>query len=150
MHPYQSAVINVSGKVVGMLGKVHPNVSSDDVFVAEINLDKLFMMKTGKMKYREVNKYPAIKKDLAFIVDKNVIASDIVKTIKKSGGKNLTSINIFDLYQGKNIDADKKSIAFSLTFEDYTKTLTDDEVMVMFDKIIKDVEKKYKAELRDK
>ena len=150
MHPYQSAVINVSGKVVGMLGKVHPNVSSDDVFVAEINLDKLFMMKTGKMKYREVNKYPAIKKDLAFIVDKNVIASDIVKTIKKSGGKNLTSINIFDLYQGKNIDDDKKSIAFSLTFEDYTKTLTDDEVMVMFDKIIKDVEKKYKAELRDK
>ena len=72
-----------------------------------------------------------------------------MKTIKKAGGKSLTNIQVFDVYRGKNIDEDKKSIAFSLTFEDYTKTLTDEEVTVSFEKVIKEVENKYKATLRD-
>ena len=72
-----------------------------------------------------------------------------MKTIKKAGGKSLTNIEVFDVYRGKNIDEDKKSIAFSLTFEDYTKTLTDEEVTVSFEKVIKEVENKYKATLRD-
>lgn len=148
-HPGQSAYINVSGKIVGIIGKLHPNVCGDNVYTVEINLDKLLKIRTGKIKYKEFNKYPNIKKDFAVILDKNIMASDIIKTIKKSGGKNLTNIEVFDVYVGKNIEDNKKSIAFSLTFEDYTKTLTDGEVMVLFDKIIKEVENKYKAVLRD-
>ncbi|MEE3343232.1 MAG: phenylalanine--tRNA ligase subunit beta [Bacilli bacterium] len=149
-HPYQSAYINLNGEDIGIIGKLHPNVVKDDVYVAEINLSKLSKYKVSKIKYREINKYPSIKKDLAFIVDKDIPAEDISKTIKKAGGKNLTNIEIFDLYIGDKIDSNKKSIAFSLTFEDTKKTLTDEEVMDIFNKIIKDVEKKHKAILRDK
>ena len=148
-HPGQSAYINVNGKVVGIIGKLHPNEVSDDVFVAEINLDELYQNKVGKIKYKEYNKYPSITKDFAVILDKNISSEDIMSTIKKAGGKSLTNIEVFDVYVGKNIDEDKKSIAFSLTFEDYTKTLTDEEVTEVFNKIIKEVEKKYNATLRN-
>ena len=70
--------------------------------------------------------------------------------IKKSGGRLLTNIDIFDVYVGENIASDEKSIAYSLTFNDPTRTLSDDEVMEVFNKIIKDVEEKCKAKLRDK
>ena len=148
-HPGQSAYIEVSGKRVGIIGKLHPNVVDDDVFVAEISLDKLLQNKTGKNKYKELNKFPSIKKDFAVILDQNVLAEDIIKVIKKAGGKKLTDVKVFDVYVGKNIDEDKKSIAFSLTFEDYTKTLTDEEVTLLFEKVIQAVTEKYEAVLRD-
>ena len=148
-HPGQSANIIVAGKTVGIMGKLHPNVVSDDVFVVEINLDMLFKNIVGKIKYKELNKYPTINKDFAVIIDKDITASEIMKVIKKAGGKTLTNIEVFDVYVGKNIEEGKKSIAFSLTFEDYTKTLTDEEVMVCFNKVIKEVESKYKAILRN-
>ena len=67
----------------------------------------------------------------------------------KAGGKTLTNIEVFDVYVGKNIEEGKRSIAFSLTFEDYSKTLTDEEVMNSFNKVIKEVENKYNATLRN-
>lgn len=148
-HPGQTANINVAGKIVGIMGKLHPNTCKDDVYVAEINLDKLLENIAGRIKYKELNKYPNIKKDFAVILDKDIQASEIMKTIKKKGGKVLTNIEVFDVYVGTNIPTDKKSIAFTLTFEDYTKTLTDEEVTTIFEQIIQEVEKKYKAVLRD-
>ena len=76
-------------------------------------------------------------------------AANATKEIKKSGGKLVTNIEIFDVYEGINIGINNKSIAFKVTFEDYTKTLTDEEVMVVFNKIISDVENKFKAKLRN-
>ena len=73
-----------------------------------------------------------------------------MKVIKKAGGKTLTNIEVFDVYVGKNIEEGKRSIAFSLTFEDYSKTLTDEEVMPLFEKIIDGVTKKFNCEIRDK
>lgn len=148
-HPGQTASIVVAGKVVGIMGKLHPNTCTDEVYVVEINLDMLLKNKVGTIKYKELNKYPTINKDLAFIVDKNLTASELMKTIKKAGGKHLTNIEVFDVYAGKNIADNKKSIAFSLTFEDYAKTLTDEEVTTIFNKIIQEVITKHKAILRD-
>lgn len=148
-HPGQTASIVVAGKTIGIMGKLHPNICAYDVYAVEINLDMLFKNKVGTIKYKELNKYPTINKDLAFIVDKNLTASDLMKTIKKAGGKHLTNIEVFDVYAGKNIADTKKSIAFSLTFEDYTKTLTDEEVTTIFNKIIQEVISKHKAILRD-
>ena len=113
-------------------------------------MTKLYSYTVKPLKYKEASKYPSIKKDLAFIIDKDIPAEDLIKTIKKSGGKYLTNIEVFDLYIGDKIDPNKKSIAFALNFEDTKKTLTDEEVMEIFNKIIKDVEKKHKATLRDK
>ena len=148
MHPGQSAYINVNGTNVGIIGKVHPNVTMDDVFVLEINLDELFKKRVGKMKYKEVSKFPSVKKDVAFVVDKALTSQEIEKAIKNGGGSILTNIEIFDVYTGVGIGLDKKSMAYSLTFSDNKKTLTDDEVNSLMDKIIDTVSKKCGAELR--
>ena len=148
MHPGQSAYINVNGTNVGIIGKIHPNVTKDDVFVLEINLDELFKKKVGKMKYKEISKFPNVKKDVAFIVAKNLESKDIEKVIKNAGGSLLTDIEVFDVYTGSNVPEGKKSIAYSLTFADSKKTLTDEEVNNLLNKVIDSVCKKCIAEIR--
>jgi phenylalanyl-tRNA synthetase beta chain len=146
-HPGQVAEINVNGKIVGILGKLHPSIEKNDVYVMEINLDTLLDIKTGKMKFREISIYPTIKQDIALVVDKNVSADDIMKTIKKAAGNLLVKQEMFDMYQNAAL-GDKKSVAFSLTFGSNDKTLTDDEINPVMEKIIKALESNLKAELR--
>lgn len=148
MHPGQSAMINVNGSNIGMIGKIHPSVTKDDVYVLEINLDELFTKKVGKMKYKEFSKFPSSNKDIALVVDKKSVSKDIEKVIKSAGGSLLTNIEVFDVYTGVGVGIDKKSIAYSLTFSDMKKTLTDEEINGLMDKIIDAVSKKCGAELR--
>ena len=149
LHPGVSALINVQGNNLGIIGKLHPNVSKKDIYVFEIDLDKLLSLHPSRMSYKDIQKYPAIIKDIAFIVDKNMYSIDIEKVIKKTGGKLLTNIEVFDVYVGENVGSNEKSIAYTLTFQDPSKTLTDEEVMELFNKIIKEVETKCNAKLRD-
>ncbi len=148
MHPGQTAEISVNNDIVGIVGKVHPAVEKEDVYVLEINLDKLLSKKTGKMKFKEISKYPEISKDLAILVDKNITSEEIAKLIKKSAGSLLTNIEIFDVYEGKNIPKDKRSIAYSLSFGTTSRTLTDEEVNNIMNKIIENLQNKIGAELR--
>ena len=148
IHPGQSAMINVNGSNIGMIGKIHPSVTKDDVYVLEINLDELFTKKVGKMKYKEFSKFPSINKDIALVVDKKSVSKDIEKVIKSAGGSLLTNIEVFDVYTGVGVGIDKKSIAYSLTFSNMKKTLTDEEINGLMDKIIDAVSKKCSAELR--
>ena len=150
LHPGQSANIIVNGVNVGIIGKLHPSVTKDDIYVIEINLEKLFLFKVKGMQYKELSKYPSISKDMAFIVKKDVMASSVMDVIKKACGKLLVDISIFDVYQGENLSSDEKSLAFNLTFQDQNKTLSDEEVMNLFNKAIKDVETKVHGILRDK
>ena len=150
IHPKINSEIVVSGKPVGYFGKLHPSISKEDMYVCEISLTKLIENKSGDVKYKELNKYPKVEKDLAFIVDESIESFEIQKEIKKSGGKLLTNVVVFDIYRGENISDGKKSIAYNLTFEDFTKTLTEEEVMQAFNNIIKSVETKFNASLRDK
>ena len=114
----------------------------------EIDLDKLLAKKVGKMKYKELSKFPVVKKDLAIVVDKNVIAQELLKTIKNNGGKLLQETEIFDVYEGKGIEENKKSIAFSLTLGASDRTLKDEEINECIEKIIKGLETKNGAMLR--
>ena len=148
MHPGQTAIISVNADTVGIMGKLHPEVSKENVYVMEINLSKLLAKKVGKMKYKEISKFPSIKKDVAFIVDRSVDSAIIEKQIKESAGNLLTNIEVFDVYTGEHIEKTKKSIAYSLTFSDSNKTLTDDEVTGIFNKVISDIEIKLGAEIR--
>ena len=150
MHPTKSAYINVSGKVVGLFGQVHPNINKNEIYVMEINLDALFENKTGKIKYKEICKFPGISKDVAFVLPKDTSNEGIISSIKQGGGKLLKDIKLFDYYEGDKIDSDKKSLAYNLYFESSEKTLTDEEVMPIFNKIIETVVKKHNAILRDK
>lgn len=149
MHPGISAKILIDREEVGIIGRVHPNVEKDDVYVCEISMTKLYGKDVKPIKYKESNKYPYITKDLAFIVDKNITNDIITETIKKAGGRLLTNIEVFDIYTGTGISESEKSIAYSLKFEDQSRTLTDEEVMEVFNKIINEVETKLNAKVRN-
>ena len=140
-HPYQTAQISVNNDVVGIIGKLHPNCTKDNVYVLEINLDKLLEKKTGKMKYKEISKFPSVKKDLAVVIDKDITSEEIAKQIKKLAGNLLLGSKIFDVYTGENIEENKKSIAYSLEFGAADRTLTDDEINAILEKIIAGLEK---------
>ena len=140
-HPYQTAQISVNNDIVGIIGKLHPNCTKDNVYVLEINLDKLLEKKTGKMKYKEISKFPSVKKDLAVVIDKDITSEEIAKQIKKLAGNLLLGSKIFDVYTGENIEKNKKSIAYSLEFGAADRTLTDDEINAILEKIIAGLEK---------
>ena len=140
-HPGQTAEISVNNDIVGIIGRIHPEIEKENVFVMEINLDKLLAKRVGKMKFKEISKFPVIKKDLSILTDKNISSLDLANKIKKSAGKLLIDINVFDLYEGKNIDENKKSLAYSLTFGDNNRTLNDDEINAVMDKVIANLEK---------
>lgn len=147
-HPGQTAEISVNADTVGIIGKLHPSICKEAVYVFEINLDKLLSKRVGNLKYKEISKFPNIKKDVAFVMNKDVQSKQIETTIKKAGGNLLTNIEVFDIYTGENVGENEKSIAYALTFNDSKKTLTDEEVNSIFEKIITTVESKCGVKLR--
>ena len=148
LHPGVSASILLDGEMLGIIGRVHPNTLKDEVYIFELSLNKL-MRKVKPIKFKEPVKYPSIQKDVAFLIDRSINASEIEKMIKKSSSRLLKDISVFDVYLGDNIASDKKSIAFKLTYLDDAKTLTDEEVMNDFHQMIEKVTKEFNCEIRD-
>lgn len=149
LHPGVSANILLDRKKIGILGRVHPSINKDEIYVFELSLNAL-MSKIKPLKYREAPKYPGMERDMAFILDKDVTAGEVMTTIKKAGGRLLDSVTVFDVYTGENVADDKKSIAFTVNFMDSSRTLTEEEVMTVFNNIIDKVVSVHGAELRDK
>ena len=149
LHPGISADIILDRKKIGIIGRVHPQILKDEVYVFELSLQAL-MSKIKPIKYKEAPKYPITTKDLAFILDKDIQAKTVENSIKKIGGRLLDDIKVFDVYEGENVGKNKKSIAYSLTFMDPNRTLEEKEVMEIFNKIISQITSEYHCELRDK
>ena len=148
LHPGISADIYLDKKKVGFFGRIHPIISKDEIYVLELSIDELDI-KTKPLKFKAASKLPNMKKDIAFVMPMSMKNEDVMKEIKRAGGRLLTDISVFDLYVGENIGEGNKSIAYSLTFEDSSRTLTDEEVMEVFNNIIKSVETKLDIKLRD-
>lgn len=146
-HKGVSAKITIDNTCIGYIGKVHPNITKKDIYVLEINLDTLYNIKIKDIKFKEVPKYPSVIKDLAFILDNNILAGDVITTIERCS-KIVSNVTVFDVFN--NIEPNKKSVAFKITFQDSTKTLTEKEVLDVFNKIIDKIEKEYNAVLRKK
>lgn len=149
-HQGRSAGIYIDRELVGYIGEVSPSISKNRIYVIEMSISKLITKNIRPLKVKEISKFPAITKDLAFIVSKNIESKEIEKEIKRSIGRLLVDIDVFDVYEGESLGENKKSLAFSLKFQDSSRTLTDDEVMVLFHKAINNVENKFNAVLRDK
>ena len=145
LHPGISAEIIIDRNRIGIIGKVHPSITKEDIYVAELSLSKLYELKIKPLKFKEASKYPEIIKDVAFVIPKEIESETIKSQIKKSGGRLLDSVEEFDIYEMDN----DKSIAYKLVFKDNTRTLSDEEVMEVFNKIIKEVEAKTEAKLRN-
>ncbi len=146
LHPGVSASIMIDRKPVGIIGRVHPSMMKDNIYVAELSMTALYNLKTKPLKFKEASKYPEIKKDVAFVVPNELTNAEIEAVIKHAGGRLLDNIDIFDIY--RDIEPGKKSMAYNLTFKDDTRTLSDEEVMQVFNNVIKEVESKLDAKLR--
>ncbi len=149
LHPGISAKILLDREEIGIIGRIHPSINADEIYLLELSITKMDK-KVKPLKYKQASKYPSIVRNMAFIVDKDVLNGDIVDTIRANGGRYLTDIKVFDLYIGDKIDENKKSIAYSLTFNSNESTLNDNEVTEIFNKVIDAVVNKYNAVLRDK
>lgn len=119
------------------------------VLIIDINLSKLYLKAEPEKLYNKVSPYPSVDWDLAFLVDKNLEAGKILNDIENMAGKYLINLNLFDVYQGKNIEEGKKSLAFNLKFSAKDRTLTDEDINPIIDKIIKMLKDKYQGQLRD-
>lgn len=148
MHPGATALINIDNRPIGYIGRVHPSITKKEVYVVEISFSKLASKKTRQFKFSELNKFPSIVKDVAFVMPRNMNSQEVEKAIVKAGGKLLREVKPFDLYVGENVLDDEKSIAYSLTFEDEKRTLTTEEVNELFNNIIDEVCKKLGLTIR--
>ena len=148
MHPKRSAMIYLQDTFLGIIGEVHPSISKDEIYVCEISLNKL-MQDIKPLKYVGASIYPEIVKDVAFVVDKKLPVEEIMTTIKDTGKDLLTNISIFDIYMGPNVLENEKSVAFKLTFQSKERTLSDEEVMKIFNQIMVDVKEKFNCKVRD-
>ncbi len=150
-HPGRCAKIILRGEEVGFISELHPKFAKDNdvagTVVLEIKLAKV-LLENNNFKYHSINKYPSIERDIAIVVDKDVLVSDIEKSIKKASSSHLTKIEIFDLYEGINIGITNKSLAFRLTFEDNNKTLEAKEVDKDIENILIKLGKDFNALLR--
>jgi phenylalanyl-tRNA synthetase beta chain len=121
----------------------------DEVFLVELKIDEVLSLTGDSIKYKEISKFPPVKRDLALIVRKDIKFSDIKDVIRSSGGEYLKSLSLFDIYSDDKLGEDKKSMAFSLEFTSKEKTLTDEEVNKQVQKIIKTLEKRLEITLRN-
>lgn len=138
---------------IASFGKLHPKVKENyglnkDIFLFEIDLETLIKYLPKELKNKSLPKYPASTRDLAMLLDIEVPVADIQKAITKTAGNILREIVLFDLYTGKQIEEGKKSLAFSLVFQSDTKTLTDEEIDGIMDKVINKLEADFNAVLR--
>ena len=152
-HTGRCANIKVGIDTIATFGEVHPEVLqnydiSKRVYLAEINVTKLTKYARESKKYVEVPKYPAVERDIAIIIDEDIEVGKIEKIITKKAKKILESMKLFDIFRNEKIGENKKSVAYSLSFRDKNKTLSDEEVNQTMDSIIKELEKELKAELR--
>jgi phenylalanyl-tRNA synthetase beta chain len=152
MHPGQTAGIYLGEELIGFVGQVHPKTAASyelkSAFVAEINLEAMLTQERSPLIFEAVSKYPAVSRDIAMLVEETSTNAEIAEIIRTSAGKFLTKLQVFDVYQGENIEAGKKSMAYNLTFANPEATLTDEEINRMMSKVIKNLEEKIQAVIR--
>jgi phenylalanyl-tRNA synthetase beta chain len=152
IHPGQVVQLVFQGQAIGFVGTVHPQKAKDwkwreEVAFAELNLAALFKA-TKVPRFQAISAFPAVEKDLAFIVAKTMKAQDVQKEIAKAGGNLLTKVQVVDLYEGEPLREDQRSLAFRLTFQSVERTLADEEVLKLFQQIIDSVSQKLGIQLR--
>ena len=151
LHPGQTARIERDGRLVGFVGALHPELNKKlgldrPVFVFELVLAEVAL---GKMpKFSELSRFPEVRRDLALIADKDVAARDVLSVIRENAGEWLTDLRLFDVYQGKGIDPNRKSLAVGLTWQHPSRTLNDDEVNTTTQNILTSLEQRLNATLR--
>ena len=152
LHPGRTASIKLADEVVGVVGQLHPTEQKKrdlkETYVMEMNLAKLLNFSLEPLLYTSVPRFPSISRDIALVVNRTQAAGELQQIIRRAGGKLLKDVRVFDLYEGEKMEAGQKSVAFSLTYEDPERTLTDEEVVKAHSKVLKALEEEGNAQLR--
>jgi phenylalanyl-tRNA synthetase beta chain len=151
LHPGQSAMLSRNGEQVGWIGQLHPKLQaqldvSTPVYLFQVDVAKVSESRLPK--FSEVSKFPAVRRDLAFLVDSQIASADLMSEARNAAGEHLVDLMLFDVYQSKDIDNKGKSLALGLTFQHASRTLTDEEINTAIDRVVKKLDNKFKAELR--
>ena len=157
LHPGQSARIYKDNQAVGWMGTLHPEVAKAfDVkstsILFELDFDAVSAAKVPNFKI--LSKFPAIRRDIAIIVDDGVESSAIINTVRQTAERTLdtqssVAVELFDVYVGEGVEAGKKSLALSLSLQEQSRTLKDDEIDTLIQAVLSDLEQQHKAKLRD-
>ncbi len=152
LHPGRTADLLLDGKKIGLIGQVHPLVQKQldlkETYVFELDLHDLLHRESQPLVYEMVSKYPSISRDIALVVKRTTSAGELEKIIQRAGGKLLKQVKVFDLYEGDNVATDEKSVAFSLTYFDPTRTLKDEEVVAAHEKVLSALAQEAGASIR--
>lgn len=151
LHPGQSAQILRNGELVGVLGALHPQLQKS---LGLPHAPLLFELDRGTLglarlpEFAPLSKFPEVRRDLALLVASHVAADSLIETAALVAGNYLSAVKIFDVYQGKSIDSDSKSVAIGLIFQHPSRTLNDEEINAAVETVVAELEKKYNASLR--
>lgn len=155
-HPGRSASIFLHAgsakSKVGVLGQVHPDLQRkmelEDTYVAELLLEPLFAAEAAPIEYRDLPKFPSVQRDIAVVVDNDITADSLLKTISESAGELLEDVQVFDVFTGSKLGENKKSVALALVYRHKDRTLTDEEISEVHGRAVAALEQTFGAELR--
>ncbi len=146
LHPGRQANIIYDGTVIGFLGEVHPEVAEtygigERTYIANIDMPEIVSRANFDIKYKGIAKYPAVTRDISMVMEKTILVGQVEEVIRKCGGKLLEECKLFDVYEGSQIKEGYKSVAYSISFRANDRTLADQDVNTIMDKILKSLEK---------
>jgi phenylalanyl-tRNA synthetase beta chain len=143
LHPGKAASVPA-----GWFGELHPTLLDGDWGVLELDLEALFAAVPERLVYEDVITYPAVRQDLAFVVDEDVLAGDLIDVAREAAGTELREIRVFDVYRGGQIPPGKKSLALHVAFQSPERTLSDDDAQALRGRIVARLTERFNAELR--
>jgi len=152
LHPGQTARVFKEDKAIGWIGALHPSVAKqlqvkNQTILFEVELEEV--LEAHIPSFEILSKFPAIRRDIAIIVDNQVPVEELITTIKQNAGQTLTDVLLFDQYTGAGIDVEKKSLAIGLILQEQSRTLTDQDVDLTISNILQALEQQHEARLRD-
>ena len=145
LHPGRQALVTYKDSVIGYLGEIHPEVTDNydidtKVYVAVLDMPEILPFASFDRKYQGIAKYPAVSRDISMVVPKSILAGDIEKVVAQRGGKILEDYQLFDIYEGTQIKAGYKSMAYSITFRAKDRTLEESDISGAMKKILNGLE----------
>jgi phenylalanyl-tRNA synthetase beta chain len=146
-HPFMASPASASVQS-GWVAQLDPRLIDGEWSAFELDLDELFAQVPERILYQDVITFPAVKEDLAFVVDEAVPAGDLIGAAREAAGPELREMRVFDVYRGEQVGPGKKSLAFSVAFQSAERTLSDEEAAAVRARIVEALRKRFGAELR--
>ncbi|OGO76593.1 MAG: phenylalanine--tRNA ligase subunit beta [Clostridiales bacterium GWB2_37_7] len=153
LHPGRTAELIVNNKRIGWLGEAHPDMLDNygvqvRAFIAELNFDEIANQSNPDIKYMSLPKYPSVSRDIAVVVDEAITAGQVEEIIRNKGGKTVEDVKLFDIYRGSQVEKGYKSMAYAITYRSDEKTLTEEEIAKVHNKILNSLANQVGASLR--